>query len=472
MDRRLTIALPLTATLLLASCGGDPPPDPGSDLASLLPSPTEFGPHIGAVVEEALEAAQGAPNSPSTVARLGMVLHAYDKVEAAARCYERALDLQPGRFAWLYYLGLIRAGLGQHDEALDALRQAIRIDRSYPAARLKLADVLLATGKVEQSRALYAELTRENPTFVHATYGLGRSLSELGQPAAAVEHFARTIELAPEYGSAHYALGLAYRDLGDEAAARRHVAESERTAGRQPPVDDPLMREVNALQTDPRSRELRGYRLQLEGKLPESIERYEQALASDPDLIKAHLNLISLYTQTGNLEQAERHYRRVMSLNPNVADAHYNYAALTFHMGEGAKSEAALLRALEINPAHYDARFSLGIVYEGHGRSGDAIREYELALTHQPTGVGARIRLGRLLLQLGEVTRGLASIEAGLTPESSETPGFMYELAVVHTQLGQSEQAARWFERAHQLAVAYDLQDLVAAIERERPSAR
>jgi len=136
MGRRLAIALPLTASLLLASCGGAPPPDPWSDLAPFLPSPTEFGPHIGRVVEDALEAAQAAPNNPSTVARLGMVLHAYDKVEAAARCYERALDLKQDQVAWLYYLGLIRAGLGQHDEALDALNQAVRLDPSSAPARL------------------------------------------------------------------------------------------------------------------------------------------------------------------------------------------------------------------------------------------------------------------------------------------------------------------------------------------------
>jgi len=479
MDRRLIIASHLTATLLLGSCAGEPPPAEAppplelwSDLASIVASPTAFGPHIRAVVEDALDAAQAAPTSPSTVARLGMVLHAYDKFEGAARCYERALDLQPGQFAWLYYLGLVRAKLGRHDEALDALRQAVRVDPSYAPARLHLADVLLATGEVEDSRARYDALTREHPGLVHAVYGLGRALSELHQHAAAVEQLAKAIELAPEYGSAHYALGLAYRDLGDETAARRHVAESERTAGRQPPVDDPLMRDVHALRTDPRSREMRGFRLQLEGRVLESIEQYEQALANAPDLVQAHLNLIGLYTQTGQREQAERHYRRVMSLNPNMADAHYSYAVLQFQRGQQAESEAALVRALEINPAHYEARFSLGVLYEAQGRSGDAIRQHELALTHQPNGVGAHVRLGRLLLEQGEVTRGLASIEAGLTPESPETPVFMYELAGFHARLGHGEQAERWLGRAHQLALHYDLQDLVAAIERELPAAR
>ena len=479
MDRRLAIAWPLTATLLLGSCAGEPPlaeappaPEPGSDLASLVGSPAEFGPQVRGVVEGAFEAARAAPESPSAAARLGMVLHAYDKFEGAATCYERALALQPGQLVWVYYLGSARASLGRHEAALDALREAVRLDPGYAPARLKLADVLLATGRVEQSRALYDALARENPGLVQAAYGLGRALSELQQHAAAVEQLARAIELAPGYGSAHYALGLAYRELGDETAALRHVAESERSAGRPPPVDDPLMRDVHAFRTDPRSLEVQASRLQIEGRLLESIELYQRALAADADLVQAHVNLISLFTRTGRPEEAERHYRQVMDLNPNIADAHYNYAALQFQGGRHAESEAALRRALEINPAHYDARFSLGVLHEGQGRPDDAVREYELALGHRPNGVGAYVRLGRLLLQQGEVTRGLASLEAGLTPESPETPAFMYELAVLHARLGHGEEAQRWLGRAHALARQYGRQDLVATIERGLPGAR
>ena len=479
MDRRLTVTLPLAASLLLGTCTGGfppageaPPLDPWSDLAALVASPTEFGPHVRGVVERAFATARAAPTDPSNLARFGMVLHAYDKFEGAAMCYERALDLQPGQSAWLYYLGSARAELGRNDEALDALGQAVRIDATYAPARLRLADVLLATGEVEQSRALYAALTREDPDLVHAVYGLGRSLSELRQHAAAVEQLARAIELVPEFGSAHYALGLAYRDLGDEAAALRHVAESERTAGRQPPVDDPLMRDVHALRSDPRSRALRGSRLQIEGRLLESIEQYEQALASDHDLVQAHVNLISLHTRTGRPEQAEQHYRQVLRLNPNIADAHYNFAVLKFQQGQHAQSEAALSRALEINPAHYPARVSLGTLYETQRRSDDAIRQYELALIHHPDRAGARFVLGRQLVQQGNVERGLASIEASLTPQSPETPSFMYELAGFHARLGNGAQAQEWLARAHQLALDYDLHDLAAAIERELPNAR
>lgn len=479
MKRRLRLASPLMVGLFLGSCAGEPPPagispasEPGFDLVSLVGSPDEFGPHARRVVEGAFEAAAAAPDSPTAVARLGMVLHAYDKFEGAATCYERALELQPGRFEWIYYLGSARASLGRHAEALDALREAVRLDPGYAPARLKLADVLLATGEIEQSRALYDALTRENPGLVQAVYGLGRSLSELQQHAAAVEQLARAIELSPGYASAHYALGLAYRELGEDVAALRHVAESERSAGGAPPLDDPLMREVHAIRTDPRSLEVRASRLQREGRLPEAIELYQQALASDPDLVQAHVNLISLYTRAGRPEEAERHFQRVMSLNPNIADAHYNYAALQFQGGRQGETEAALRRALEINPAHYDARFSLGVLLESQGPPYAAIRQYELALRHRPNGVGAHIRLGRLLLQQGEVARGLASMEAGLMPESPETPAFMYDLAVVYARLGRREEAERWLGEAHELARKYGRQDLIATIERGLPGVR
>ena len=67
MERRLAIALPLTAALLLGSCAGEPPPagappapGPAFDLASLAGSPAEFGPRVRGVVEGAFEAARAA----------------------------------------------------------------------------------------------------------------------------------------------------------------------------------------------------------------------------------------------------------------------------------------------------------------------------------------------------------------------------------------------------------------------------
>lgn len=464
----------VAAALLLAACSS-PPRNAEDvetrqlwlDLAAMVASPTEFGPRIGSVVGNALDAAQNAPDSASAVARLGMVLHAYDKFEGAARCYERALFLQPDQFAWLYYLGRVKTRLGDHEGALDALRQAVGLDPSYAPAGLQLADVLLSSGAIEDSRTRYEALRRDHPALVPAVYGLGRALSELGDSAAARDQLTQAVELAPEFGAAHYALGLAYRDLGQVEAAGRHMAVATRTSGRRPPADDPLMSDIHALRTDPRSREMQAFRLQLEDKVVESIQQYEQALANDPDLVQAHLNLITLYTRTGQAERAEQHYRRVVELNPNLADAHYNYATLLFQTGRSAESEAPLVRALELNAAHYDARFSLGVLYEGMGRVADAMKQYELALSERPNGVGAHVRLGRLLVQQGDVTRGLASIERGLTPESPETPVFMYELADYNARLGRMTEAERWLRQALPLARHYGLQDLAAAIEQQ-----
>ena len=401
MDWRLTIALPLTATLLLGSCAEEPPPlEPWSDIALLVASPAEFGPHVRGIVEGALDAAQAAPTRPSTIARLGMVLHAYDKFEGAARCYERALELQPGQFAWLYYLGSVRAELGRHNEALDALRQAVRIDPSYAPARLRLADVLLAAGKVESSRALYAALTRENPTFVHAVYGLGRSLSEIDQHAAAVEQLARAIELAPEYGSAHYALGLAYRDLGDETAALRHVAESERIAGRQPPVDDSLMRAVHALRTDPRSRQNRGYGLQAEGRLLEAIEQFR--LAADQGRAAAQNNLGFMYDKGRGVPEddveAVRWYR--LAADQGQANAQYNLGFM-YATGRGVPqddAEAVRWYRLAADQGNAGAQYNLGVMYaNGQGVPEDdaeAVRWYRLAADQG--NAGAQLNLGVL----------------------------------------------------------------------------
>ena len=81
--------------------------------------------------------------------------------------------------------------------------------------------------------------------------------------------------------------------------------------------------------------------------------------------------------------------------------------------------------------------------------------------------MGAHVRLGRLLVQQGDVARGLASIERGLTPESAETPVFMYELADYNARLGRTAESERWLRQARPLARRYGIQDLAAAIEQQ-----
>ena len=58
------------------------------------------------------------------------------RLEAAAAELEQSLRLESGHPETLYYLGVVRLGLGLEEEARDALRRAAAAGSAEAAARL------------------------------------------------------------------------------------------------------------------------------------------------------------------------------------------------------------------------------------------------------------------------------------------------------------------------------------------------
>src|SRR5262245_48640739 len=98
----VSTALAIAASLFLGSCrsAGSLPPLPVISTASFVPS-------IREEVEAAVAQAKARPNDAAAVGHLGMVLHAHEQLESARQCYQRAALLEPKRFDWRYYLGVV-----------------------------------------------------------------------------------------------------------------------------------------------------------------------------------------------------------------------------------------------------------------------------------------------------------------------------------------------------------------------------
>src|SRR3989442_9358634 len=142
-------ALPLVAVIL--AVGLSEAPQAGLPRLPLEQSP----PELRARVAEALSRAEQEPRSASAAGALGMLLHAYDQLEAAQACYRVARRLEPRAFEWAYLEGVVEGRLGRHQTAAAALRDALRAQPAYLPARLKLAEALLSTGDAAGSAAQY-----------------------------------------------------------------------------------------------------------------------------------------------------------------------------------------------------------------------------------------------------------------------------------------------------------------------------
>ena len=95
--------------------------------------PTEFPQVVQEQVQEAYDAARANPRDADASGKLGMLLDLYKRRESAQVWYERAHQLDPGAFRWLYYLGSLQSALGKRAEATATLRAALRLNPRLPA---------------------------------------------------------------------------------------------------------------------------------------------------------------------------------------------------------------------------------------------------------------------------------------------------------------------------------------------------
>ncbi len=418
-------------------------------------------------IAKAYEDAQGQPQDPALNGTLGMILYANEQYEAAQPCFERAQALDPADVRWPYYLGRTLSNLSRHDGAVASAQETLRRRPGYLPARLLLAKSLLDVGKVDESRALYAALVREHPDAAEAHYGLGRIDAGRGEHASAPEHFRRACDLFPGFGAAHFALARAYRDLGEKEKAQEELALYQKDKLGWPTVPDPFMDALVALRTGAGARLSKGIQLAEAGQLQAAADEHEAAVAVDPKLVPAHVNLIRLYGSLGRPEKAEEHYRAAVSLDPNLAEIHYNYGVLLTGQGKNAEAAEAFQRALELKPDYAEAHNNYAYLLMSSGRLDEAVPHYRAAIESRPDFRAAHFNLGRILVNQGKVVEAIDHFQKTLSPEDDETPRCTYALGAAYARIGNRALALRYMQEAQEKASARGQTDLVSSIERD-----
>lgn len=105
-----------------------------------------------------------------------------------------------------------------------------------------------------------------------------------------------------------------------------------------------------------------------------ALRAYEQAIAADPALLDAHINLGSLLHESGRHAQAERAYRHAIEMCGRDATLMYNLGVLLDDMGRKAEAKQAYEAALTSDHALADCHFNLALLCEELGASREAIR--------------------------------------------------------------------------------------------------
>ncbi len=412
-----TVLLPV-ALLACAPTSDEPPAFPAEPT---IPHPelAELDPPLARELEarraglDALLADQEASIADQAQAfgSLGRLYQAHRLLEPALACYREAHALDPGSFAWAYYLGVLAAGAGDIETARPAFRRALELRADDAPTLVRLADLELEHGQVDEAELLYVRAAAVDDSAAVA-YGMGRVAEERGEYAEAIAQFQRALTLQPRASVIDYHLGQAYREMGEFDRAEEALARSgpNRVA-----MADPLMHELTTLAIGALPHLDRGHAAAREGRLADAEAAYRQAVAADATNVRAHESLATVLVRRGDPEGAIEHFGVAVRLDPENAQAHSDLGVLLAELGRNDRALEHLGRAVELEPGNGEARLGLGAVLAQTGSFEEAVVELEAALRQIPEGrrtprlhfglAEALVRTGRLGEALPHYTR-------------------------------------------------------------------
>jgi tetratricopeptide (TPR) repeat protein len=284
----------------------------------------------------------------------------------------------------------------------------LAIDRHGEALRL-YALVGQAVGRIDDAIGALkriAALEGDPPEILGA---IADTLGKANRHAEAYDHWSAMIARYPEVVEAHLnrAIAAANANLHDQAVAA---------------ADEGLRRFAG----DARLLATRAMALKNAGRINESLDAFEIAVAADPERALTRHNHAVALRAACRFEESCEAYAVAERLGAKGAQFHSNWAAAALEAHHVNQAEELYDKALAEDPSHEEARTGLTrLRIEYRGGEG-AFAHYEAAAKSRPAQANAWLDWSRALIANRQTAAALAVATAGL----ASNPGHPQLLAV------------------------------------------
>ena len=400
------------------------------------------------------------PDDVETLAALGQLDFQENDIPGARRRYQTILTKDPNNVSAMILMAQIEYSAKNESGELGWLEKAKLANAEAPEPRIHLASYYIRAGKFDQALAELAEADQNAPNNPRVLDLMGQAQFASGQKSNAISTYNKVVSLTPDSPTAHYRLGMARISTNDIPGGTENL---KRALELKPDYAEA----VDALA----SLDIRG-------------NRYDEALKRAKDLEKISPKSPAGFSLEGDVFVAQKRYadavkayETAFALQPNGSNLVRLHAAQVKANDKNA-ADARLQQWLKGHPddeivAYYLAEAN---VKEGHNKA--AIEQYEQLVRKRPADMLALMRLvdllrqekdpralefaerayklrpdgpamsdslGSLLVEQGQVQRGLELIRYAVAqaPENSE---FRYHLAVALAKSGDKANARKELE--------------------------
>ena len=369
-------------------------------------------PAIIKAIEEAGATVRKSPRSGEAWGKLGMVLSIHDILPEADVCFAQAERFEPRKPRWPYLRGLAQSGENP-GAALPSLQRAAQLCGDLPAPHLRLAELLIERGQLNEAEAEIRPVLQRDPKDGRALLGLGRIAAARGQLSAARDHLKQSIQYAPDVKASHTLLGTIEQRSGNQSAAE----EAFRRAAQLPEAHvwpDPFLIEINRLRTGLTAMADNAENWLKQGYVSNAVALMQQAVTQYPERMQAWLVFGKALNQAGNSAAAERALRQAVQLEPDSVAARTELGSALFAQGKYPEAEANYREALRMNPNLAEGWFNLGLCRMNQRDPSGAIEAFQKATRFKPDLTYAYIRWGQALGRLRRVPEAIDQLQHAL----------------------------------------------------------
>jgi tetratricopeptide (TPR) repeat protein len=175
----------------------------------------------------------------------------------------------------------------------------------------------------------------------------------------------------------------------------------------------------------------RGLALRTQGKIPEAIAAFRQAVQLEPGKAVFHFNLGAMLHEFRQFDEAIASYRQAIQSKPDFTEAYANLGAALRDAQKPAEAVAADRQAIKLNPKLAAAHVNLGAALNDQGKLEEAVAAYRRAIAIAPDSALAHGNLGTALMELGRAPESRAALERSLrlAPGNLKHRRYLGELA-------------------------------------------
>lgn len=215
-------------------------------------------------------------------------------------------------------------------------------------------------GALQEARALYLDLMREEPSNFDANHLLGLLEGQENHLSSSVSFLSRALVLLPNHVQSHWHMGEAFIQMECYAAA---IACFRRARSVDPKFKEAWIREANILE--------------VAGLTDEAFFVYTEVLALDPLNAKVHFSMGNTLKAVDRFKAAIYHYKRSLIVSPGQFDVYINLGNSLKERNQLPQACAALGYAARIQPKNPLPPFNQSLILLLQGKYAEGWQRFE-----------------------------------------------------------------------------------------------